>query len=106
MSEARTTISENEIRQVADQIKKLFNPEKVIVFGSYAEGEPSADSDVDLLIILDTTSSPRELAYNIRKSISPAFPVDIIVRTPAQIEERVLLGDQFIQNILDSGQVL
>ena len=106
MSETRIIVSENDIRQVADEIKKQFHPDKVIIFGSYAGGEPTVDSDVDILIIMQSDLSVREAAYNIRKSINPAFPVDIIVRTPAQIEQRTAMGDRFIQGILEYGLIV
>lgn len=106
MSETKTTISEKDIRQITDQLKKQFRPEQIIIFGSYAGGEPTVDSDVDILIIMQTDLSAREAAYTVRKAINPAFPVDILVRTPAQIKQRTAMGDQFIQDILENGLVV
>jgi predicted nucleotidyltransferase len=94
------------IQELAGQIAKNFQPEKIILFGSYAWGTPNPDSDVDILIIKDT-DNPRKTAREIDGSIFPRpFPIDILVYKPGQIQSRVKLGDLFAQDIINNGKIL
>lgn len=92
-----------QIRMIAEKIKKEFNPQKIILFGSYAYGVPKRSSDLDLFIIMDTDIPVRKQAFLIRRELGSSIPIDIIVRTPRQVEERVRLGDFFIKQILQKG---
>ncbi|MCX7046889.1 MAG: nucleotidyltransferase domain-containing protein [Candidatus Sumerlaeota bacterium] len=94
------------IRGFAKRVGKEFNPHKIILFGSYAYGKPNEDSDVDLLIILPFEGRPVEQSVAIQMKCRPHFPVDIIVRTPEKIQERLSIEDGFIKEILDKGRVL
>ena len=103
----RRRIPMRAIRAVAERIAVKFQPEKIILFGSYAYGHPRAESDVDLLVIMDTTLRSRQQRLEISRALSPRpFPLDIIVRTPGQVEERLTLGDSFLQEITTRGKVL
>ena len=94
------------IEEVAQKIGANFKPEKIILFGSYAWGKPGPDSDVDLFIIKETDNT-RETARQISRSIFPRpFPMDFIVYTPSQAENRKKMGDFFIKNILEKGKNL
>ena len=95
-----------EIEKTVQQIVRLFRPRRVILFGSYAFGDPSPDSDVDLLVEMETSLRSVEQAVEIRRSVQFPFPTDLIVRTPAQIAERLKMGDPFIKEILSQGKVL
>ncbi len=90
-------------------IEKLIrevNPEKIILFGSYAYGNPTPDSDVDLLVIWDTDKPRRERVVAISLLLYPRlFPVDIIVKTPREIEEETP-HNFLLQEILNKGVVL
>lgn len=92
-----------QIRALASEIKKKFNPQKIILFGSYAYGRPTSDSDIDILIIMDVISSVKKQASLIRRELPSSIPIDIIVRTPHQVEERLKLGDFFIEDIIEKG---
>jgi len=95
------------IRAVARRIADKFQPERIILFGSYAYGRPRPESDVDLLVIMDTPLRSRQQRLEISRALSPRpFPLDIIVRTPEQMEERLALGDLFLQEITTRGKVL
>ena len=94
------------IQDLGDQIAREFHPQRIILFGSYANGTPTQDSDVDLLVILPLTGSPVHKAVEIRLKVNPPFPVDLIVRSPKQIEKRLAMGDTFIADILKNGEVL
>ena len=94
------------IAAAARQIGERFHPERVILFGSYARGRPTPDSDVDLLVVMRTRRRPAEQAAAIRREVDFPFPVDLLVRTPRQIEDRLAMGDCFIREIVTQGKVL
>lgn len=89
-------------RQVADR----FDPEKIILFGSRSRGDAAAHSDVDLLVIMDFQGGPTDQACQIDGAISRTFPLDLLVRRPADVRRRLDLGDFFLRNILETGRVL
>ena len=95
-----------DIRRVAKAIGKNFNPHKVYLFGSYAYGKPTLNSDVDLLVLMDTTLSNVEQAVLIRQIIQLPFATDLMVRTPKQLSRRLKMGDDFMQEIVTRGLVL
>ncbi|MCL5999442.1 MAG: nucleotidyltransferase domain-containing protein [Chloroflexi bacterium] len=101
-----TRITPQVIDEVVRQIVTKFQPDKVILFGSYAYGTPSPDSDVDLLVVLDTSLKETEQAVRICQAIDYAFGLDLIVRTPANMARRLKLGDSFLREITDKGKVL
>jgi predicted nucleotidyltransferase len=91
------------IKNMAESIKTKFNPQKIILFGSYAYGKPDRKSDIDFLVIMDTVLSVKEQAFLIRRELRTTIPVDVIVRTPQQIKERIELNDFFIKRIMERG---
>ena len=96
----------SEIQKFVQELVLKFNPEKVILFGSFAYSKPSKSSDVDLLVIMKTNLRPIEQEVAIRKAISRNFPLDLIVFTPSQLREREKMGDFFIKTILEKGKIL
>jgi predicted nucleotidyltransferase len=94
------------IKSLTEQIAKEFRPERIILFGSYAYGEPTEDSDVDLLVIMPFVGKPVSKAIEIRSKIEPRFPLDLIVRTAKQVEERVAMNDWFMREIVEKGRTL
>jgi predicted nucleotidyltransferase len=95
------------IRAVVRQIAEKFQPEKIILFGSYAHGEPRPESDVDLLVVMDTSLRSRQQRLAISRVLSPRpFPLDIVIRTPQQLKERIAMGDLFLLEITTQGKVL
>jgi predicted nucleotidyltransferase len=99
-------ISLNQIQDFSQQIAEKFQPERIILFGSYASGKPTEDSDVDLLVILPFEELPVQKAIAIRQQIKAPFPLDLMARTPQQIQQRLDMGDFFIQDIMRNGRVL
>jgi len=95
-----------DIRQVVERIAALFQPRRVILFGSYAAGTPTPDSDVDLLVEMETKLRSVEQAVAIRRAVDFPFPTDLLVRTPQQIAERLALGDTFWRDVVTEGMVL
>ena len=95
-----------EIRKLCDQIAREFKPEKIILFGSHAYGAPTPDSDVDLLVVMPLEGATWQQAIKIRDKIDPPFPLDLLVRTPQQIAERVALEDFFMREITERGKLM
>ena len=93
--------------EVIERLATQLQPERVILFGSYAYGTPTPDSDVDLLVVLDTNASATERYLAVSRLLYPRpFPVDILVRTPDEIEQALRTNDFFIKEILSQGRVL
>jgi len=99
-------LPEGEIRKVVEQIVQLFHPQKVILFGSYAHGNATSDSDADLLVVLETDQRPLRQAAGISSALEHRFPLDILVKTPEELAERLEEGDSFISEVLKEGKVL
>jgi predicted nucleotidyltransferase len=96
----------NEIRDLTAQIAREFSPDRIILFGSYAYGQPGNDSDVDILVVLPFTGKPVRKAIEIRNKVSGGVPLDLIVRTPEQVADRVAQNDWFMREILERGHTL
>jgi predicted nucleotidyltransferase len=89
------------------RIVEAVDPETIILLGSYAVGTPTPDSDVDLLVVLETTATPAERYVAISHVLWPrAFPVDIVVRTPHEVRLALAQHDPFITSILKHGLVV
>lgn len=99
-------IDHKTIADVSERIVREFQPERIILFGSYAYGNPTDVSDVDLLVILPFEGSSLRKAAEILNKMSPRFPVDLLVRTPEQIRQRLAWNDFFLREVLEQGKVL
>ncbi len=100
-------INEIVISEITKKIVENFNPEKIILFGSQVWGKPKEWSDIDILIIMDFNESFAKISAKISMIAKPKYiPMDILVRTPEEIEKRIEIGDYFIKNILKEGKVL
>jgi uncharacterized protein len=93
------------IRRFARQVAERFRPDKIILFGSYAYGQPHADSDVDILVVMPARNQ-LDQAFKIHWTLLPPFPLDIIVRTPENLEWRLKEGDWFLREVVSKGKVL
>jgi len=99
-------ITQEKIKETVDKIAKEHQPEKIILFGSYAWGNPNPDSDVDLFIVKKTENT-RKTTREIDGSLwGRTFPIDIIVYTPENVKKRIEMGDFFIRNIFNKGKLL
>jgi predicted nucleotidyltransferase len=97
------------IKRVLQKLIAEYSPQKIILFGSYAWGDPEPDSDIDLLIIKETSDRFIDRwarVQNILTGTHRGYPVEIIVLTPEEVEKRIAIGDQFIGKILDTGEYL
>jgi len=98
---------EQQVVEVVGRVVQVLNPQRIILFGSRAYGRPIAGSDVDLLIVMDSKERPAARATRVSRLLRPRpFPMDILVRTPEEIQRRLDIGDQFVREILDRGRVL
>ncbi len=93
------------IRRYARAIAREFDPDKIILFGSYAYGTPHEDSDVDLLVVMPARNQ-HDQAVRIRWRLAAPFPIDLIVRTPNQVAWRLREGESFLTAIASKGKVL
>ena len=99
-------LTRKHIEEYAMRVAKDFAPEKIILFGSYAYGQPEKNSDLDLLVILKHEGSAVKKASDIRLALPAEIPVDILVRTPQRIQERLAINDFFMREIMERGKVL
>ena len=104
--DVRKRIPNSVIREIARLIAEKFQPQKIILFGSYARGNPRPESDVDLLIVMDTPLKESKQALQIRRHLGVMFGMDLIVRTPQRLAERIEMGDWFLKDVLKEGKVL
>jgi len=101
--------SELEIERIVKRIAEGYQPLKVILFGSHAWGEPTDDSDIDLLIVKETSDRFIDRWVAVRELIADPerrTPVEPIVVTPEELEERTARGDQFFHEILVRGKLV
>lgn len=99
-------ITPSQIRQVSDEIARRFRPERIILFGSYAYGTPTEDSDVDLLVVMPFEGRRAKKATELRLSVRAGFAMDLIPITPVRLQERLKLGASFLREIMDKGELL
>lgn len=98
--------TQKQIKDFGRQLALEFKPQKVVLFGSYAYGIPRPDSDVDLLVVMPLSGKPVDKSVEMRLRLRPRFPLDLLIRTPAKVKERLAMGDDFIKDIFDKGKVL
>lgn len=96
----------NKIDAFAREVAEKFQPEKIILFGSYAHGQPTEDSDVDLLVVMDHEGKSSTQALAIRRAVRKSFPLDLIVKTPRETQVRLKQNDGFISSAINEGRVL
>ena len=97
------------IAEILKAIVKRYKPKKIILFGSYAYGEPTEDSDIDLLIIKNTNKRPIDRWVEVKgllRDKSRMLAVSPLVYTEKEIEERLAIGDFFVEEVLEKGELL
>ena len=95
--------------KIVNTLAREYEPHQIILYGSRADGTPGPASDIDLLIIKDSQASPYQRAVQVRRLLRDPqrrIPVDLLVVTPAELEERLERRDQFLQTIISQGEVL
>jgi predicted nucleotidyltransferase len=99
-------VDEISIAKISEKIVREFQPERIILFGSYAYGNPGPDSDVDLLVVLAFEGKGFRKSLEILNRVAPEFSVDLLARRPEDTERRYAEGDPLIREALDHGKVL
>ena len=99
-------ITLDQILELTSQIARLFQPDRIILFGSYAYGQPGPDSDVDLLVILPFEGKNFRKSLEILNRVNPPFPVDLLARRPEDCTRRYAEGDPLIREAFDHGKTL
>lgn len=101
------TETEEKIRQIVEKIVKEYQPEKIILFGSWAWGNPGPDSDIDLFIVKESEEDPIERMRQVHRILFGVnAAVDVLVYTPEQTNRRLRMGDPFLRKVVNSGQTL
>ena len=98
--------SPKEIRKLCEEIAREFCPQKIILFGSHAYGKPEWDSDVDLLVVMPFKGGHTTKAIEILNRLNPTTALDLLVRTPQQVEKRLAMDDFFMREIIELGKVM
>lgn len=97
------------LESIVQRIVNHLPVEKIILFGSYSNlySSPTPDSDIDLLIIMETSQSVTKRVLSVSRLLRPRpFPMDILVRTPQEISALLESGDSFFQEIMAQGRVI
>ena len=96
------------INQITERLKKEYQPEKIILFGSYAYGKPAEESDIDFFIIKETGKRKRDRFCEVRKILRDIQGVSIqpVVFTKAEFNNRLNIKDDFVLEIMEKGEVL
>jgi len=102
----RRRIPDEAIDSVVRQIAEKFQPQKIILFGSYARQRPLPESDVDLLVIMNTPLTETEQSVRILQAVNYHFGLDLLVRKPGNLARRLQSGDSFLQEITAEGVVV
>ena len=96
----------DQILALSERIAQEFQPERIILFGSYAYGTPNDDSDIDILVVLPFKGKSMRKALEIISKINPKIPVDLLVRTPEQVENRISNNDWLMREVFEKGRML
>lgn len=103
-------ITELELQQWTQKIVEHFQPIRVILFGSYANGDARPGSDVDLLVVMPHEDRPFQAAARVRRLLRRAVgyvgALDVMVRSPEELDHRLAMGDSFMQDIIRDGKIL
>jgi predicted nucleotidyltransferase len=102
-----TIINEKTIKDIVDKIAVFYNPDKVILFGSYAEGNPNYDSDLDILIIKESDKPRYQRSNEIRKYLlGTMLPMDILVYTEKELDDEMKIDYSFIHQAMKTSIIL
>ncbi len=102
----RKRIPKKAIDDLVKRIVREFHPQKIVLFGSYARGNPRPESDVDLLVVMETPKGERRQSLEIRRLLNVTFGLDLIVYSPERLLQRLEWGDSFLREVIETGKVL
>jgi predicted nucleotidyltransferase len=99
-------ISRKAIQQYCDAIAAAFKPRKIILFGSYAYGTPTEDSDVDVMVVMPKGRYRRDLGVSVKTRVPTSFPVDVLVEPEDRLQRRIKDRESFILDVTEKGRVM
>jgi predicted nucleotidyltransferase len=100
-------IPEKRIQEIVDKISNNYFPDKIILFGSYAKGNPEVNSDLDLFIIKDSTLPRYKRSIEVRRLLfGSMIPIDLLIYTPKEIEDQKDKKYSFVREVLNTGRVV
>ena len=100
-------VTDDLLTLMVQKIVEQFQPEKVVLFGSHAWGALRQDSDVDVLVVMESDLSSARRSAEVSLACRPrGLAVDFLVKTPAEVERQLKIGDPFLRRILEQGRVL
>ncbi|MFN0080744.1 MAG: nucleotidyltransferase domain-containing protein [Prosthecobacter sp.] len=100
-------VAKQDIEEYCQRIAREFRPERIILFGSHAYGTPDENSDVDLMVVMPRQPGSRqEQDIQIRRRVQADFPVDLLVRDPLEVAQRLRENDTFMQVVTQHGRVM
>jgi predicted nucleotidyltransferase len=105
-TEVKTNNHSEVLQRLVEQIVSGFYPQKVILFGSYAYGTPTEDSDLDLLVVMEAEGRPLRATANIADAIDHPLPLDILVFEPKQLQSALEREFTFVTEVMTRGIVL
>ena len=97
------------LNEIVEKLQREYKPLKIILYGSYAYGTPNVDSDIDLLILKNTSERSVDRFVKVKKIIynpKRKIPVSPLIYSPDEVKERLRIGDDFIKEILNKGVTL
>ena len=103
----RGVISSTDIENYCAAIAREFRPRKIVVFGSYAYGTPTRDSDLDLLVVMPKRKRDGvRPSLAIRRRVPARFAVDILVRPPGEVSRRLRDRDSFMTEVMSRDRIM
>jgi predicted nucleotidyltransferase len=100
-------VTEEALQEIVHRLVIGLHPHKIVLFGSYVYGTSTADSDVDLLVIVDTHARPVDRYLRVSRLLRPRpFPLDLLVKTPKEVAQALDRDDAFMSEIMARGRVL
>ena len=100
-------ITKDKISEIIKKIASDYNPEKIILFGSYASGKPTENSDIDILVIKDSELPRPQRTMQLRRMLlGSGIPIDLIVYTPSEVESEKDKKYSFVYEVLNSGETV
>jgi len=94
------------LKDIAKRLKREYGAEKVILYGSYAKGEETEDSDIDIFVIAPTDERFFErmaTVVRIIRDLRKGLAIEPIVMTREEVEDRIEMGDEFVKQIIEEG---
>lgn len=95
------------LREVRDRLVRAVDPERIIAFGSRARGDADSESDLDLIVVMETDLSPGERAAKVRRALRGlGVPLDVLVYRPEKYEHYRKLPWSVVAIAEEEGVVL